>query len=531
MSFIRPPSQSVLIVGEPEFTKAMEAWLSDRDASEDKPKTWTLNPNGATVSDLFDSVTAPRPDGSGLNYKSLPLALWPLFEEIWVQRDWDVVSRNETFDDTLRQLFNRSDNRRCEWWWLAAEDPLSFDDSGSFPSDKKRRLEQDDVERQVSLPAGAMLCGMLRHEYSMRNARNRIHCCSCQGRSKNGEMSDERVIRQLLGFLGAGFRDISHLHTSDLKSEPTDSEQQGHCTRDELRKARLLQRLLSAAWIQSVWKQLRLPAKDLAAPAVVFCDDKFKSLVQIREAFLDEPQSAEGASSADQHSLYLTRLDGRTCEPDEPIRPIKYQTTPWDTEIAEAFTPSHDTAASAPTAPAFVVCDYDLDGGTAPEQPKGHSLTGAKLAALVKGHLSNSKVGSDRTVSAITFTGGHSPVIARESIELGCDFFIRKAAASGNHHAAVDVDGLASLSLWIGTVTALDRYLRDFLEALRQNGLTGLQIIEGLECACRATIQRELAIPRSLEPLLQRVRARAMDALSRSDRKHTCKTQQADGGK
>lgn len=492
----------------------------------------------ATMRDLFHSaLSLPRPGtsvlgvGGDASLHKYPLALWPLFGRIYVQRDWAL---GPELDDWSLNFASPS-----EEWWLSRKD--SAEERG-FPWNQRRHGEREfgAWARWAQLPAGHLLLSVLRHEYSVDERTvlasitdseaqvDREHC-------PTDPIAEGEVVFRLLKELDSNHRIWSGFRDRPLMRIGEESRHTPLAPWAEA-EAAWLRRMMHAAFARECWNPMGLldrAGKDHSLK-VIFCDDQERNV----RGFL----GSIGAFSANDRSSDRLDDDGgilgyigaapkadpratsgayRVLLPNRPDADALFQSPDphrWDEELS-GLIESNTVGATEVTFdrdPIFILCDYDLDtsnlGGQSGEpRSLGVPVTGAKLAALAKGHLARRFPG--RTISAIAFTGGSSPVIARECIELGCDFVIRKGSAQsrgGGTHVSADVGGLSSLAVWVWSIICHDRFLRCILKKFDDGEP---QAVELLESAYKAVVRREIAVPRSLEPRMTEVRDRAVKAI------------------
>lgn len=477
----------------------------------------------ATVEDLFQSVVgleclSPRDVVSEggerhLAVKQVPLALWPLFGRIIVQCDWRLGC-------TQREDGTPFDPVK-DWWQpdrehLKAEHKVWLDHM-------EAPLYKGWASKAV-VPAGLLLLNMIRHEYSI-DERTELWCLT-DAPSTDSAGNSKRLTT--FGAMRKSLDSNGRIRCGDLAPEgpdralvpvePSKKWKEASPTSGAFVGSEWLERLLRARLARSMWKELgalQSVADAKECPVVVFCDDNPKNVT----GFLQGVGLPCDLGGEDKRCLRCARIP----QTSKAMHDINEKPDKWDEAISDLVrnpdgpNPLGRDCSADP--PIFVLCDYDLD--SAGTNGGGVSdgavpVTGAKLAALVKGHLSKSYRG--RSISAIAFTGGASPVIAQECIGLGCDFVIRKDGAisrgGSGAHVSVDVGGLSSLTLWIWTISCHHRFLLRVREELSGDTTPPERASELVEAAFRAVVRRELSVPRSLEARLNEVRAAAMSALA-----------------
>jgi hypothetical protein len=512
--------QDALVVAEPPLASLiMERLRSEGQLSpEARVVTVAVRPErggeAATMRDLFRAaLSLPVPGqamlggGGDASMSAYPLALWPLFGNVYVQRDWALGPD----PDDWSLNFPMPD----EEWWLSRR---GSSEEREFQWRRRRHGPEDfkDWARWAQLPAGQLLLSVLRHEYSVDERTVLAAITDCDAGFGPGRGHDEpvregevlyRVLKELDSndriWSGCRGRPLVRLGSQD-RHAPTSPWVEA--------EAAWMKRIMHAAFARECWRPMELLDRigRETSLEVVFCDDHWRNvrgfLSSVGVVGSDDPERDSRAYRV----LLPPAKHGATGEPFSSEDPHQ-----WDEELASLVEVYEHGSGGTPADrdPLFILCDYDLDTSHARSRPQGiRSLgvpvTGAKLAALTKGHLARRFPG--RTISAIAFTGGSSPVIARECIELGCDFVIRKGIAQsrgGGTHVSADVGGLSSLALWVWSITCHDRFLRCILSALDGGESHAVELLEG---AYRAVVRREIAVPRSLEHRMTEVRERAL---------------------
>lgn len=515
--------QDALIVAEPWLAPLLRERLRADGQLPSGARVVTLevrperSGQAATMRDLFRAVLSfPVPGrsvlggGGDASVSAYPLALWPLFGHVFVQRDWALGCGPEDWSLNFPEP--------SEEWWLSRKD--SSEERG-FPWGRRRHGEKEFSEwaRWAQLPAGHLLLSVLRHEYSVDERTVLASIADSEAAvdprgDGNAPVEEGEVLFLLLKELDSNDRIRSGCLHRRLERL---GEKDRHAPADPWVEAESawMRRIMHAAFTRECWRPMELRERggDGHSLELLFCDDHYRNV----RGFLGSVGACETDDPPPDSRAYRVLLPPK--QPDRFGEPFTSEDPHrWDEEIAGEFG-AHGNESAGPASdrdPLFILCDYDLDtshssGRSGTVRSLGVPVTGAKLAALAKGHLARKVPG--RTISAIAFTGGSSPVIARECIELGCDFVIRKGSAQsrgGGSHVSADVGGLSSLALWVWSITCYDRFLKCILREF-DDGES--HTVELLESAYRAVVRREIASPRSLEPRMTEVRDRAVRAI------------------
>lgn len=520
----RPRSGDTLVVGEKRFCDALrDLWhfhhptavASAVRGGGRHSEPWFLEVGeagsggrrGGTVSELLDACLPPlvppfRIDSESGVLRALPISVWPMFGEILVQRDWIV-------GDEL-------DEGPFAAWW-------------KDPDSKVLTACPPDAPRVV--PLGLLLLHLVRHELStpeyvfLGAFADDPELDSMAELARKDLDSNARI-----GFLGMS--DIDRRWDPAGSRMRLDRGNRERC--DDALKPLMetVQRQMRGYFARQAWRALGLGGNDgrgcasHQSPLVVYCDDTIKNILKLCESVGIDPgkeQPLEGTPSF----VLLGGTGGARIERlvDDRER--------WDEAIYDVVEGHLNVGAtncergSEEQRPIFVICDYDLNSddyesslGAARLRPGSRhaSLTGAKLAALVRGHIVRERSSGISLVSALAFTGGRSPVIAQECISDGCDFVITKgevrADRSNAVHASADVYGLFSLGFWVYTLVCHHQHISDGGERVRGGGRQ-IPITDALRDVCRIVVRRDVAMPRSLEPAMNRLRFEAYNHLSR----------------
>ena len=541
-----PGRDDVLVVAEPNWAERFaeeelqqvrhrgRIWRLDVQPSGDKEKP-------ATVMDLFGRVSGldcvwpkviDRAGGTGgiVRIDSMPLAQWPLFRRVVIQCDWllDGAWDEEAFTKDWWRPLKRMD-------WNGEVDPAekSWWD----------RVEHDELKSWAAnavLPAGLLLLSMIRHEYSI-DERMELVCVTGRPWVRRGSLNVDSLTT--LGAIRRSLDSNERIRcVSAIDREPVRCGR-AQPDREAVIDAEWQERLLRACLLRAMWGELLSEKRVVSGTnplTVIFCDDNpnnVKSFIEGLGMPCDDGADAQRRECKNAQEGRKALRYARVSAPESvTCNVICEEPHKWDEKIRDIAIEVSQVKRERDCRgdpPIFVLCDYDLATGTdsgrhedvAAGRGDPHGLevpvTGAKLSALAKGHLSREFPG--RSISAIAFSGGVSPVIAQECIGLGCDFVIRKDGAvsrggSGGAHVSADVGGLSSLTLWVWTIACHHRFLVDVLRELRESNPAPDKVTQLLEASFRAVVRRDISVPRSLQPRLDEVREEAMGRLGSSRR-------------
>jgi hypothetical protein len=529
----QPVSGDTLVVAEESFCDSMrEVWQQRRSVRQGPaPRLWFIAPKDGCINELLKAcVCLPPTPGSDRRLShgpkddvlaEWPLSLWPVFDEIIVQRDWSV----------------NPDDKACPWikedWWQGKE------------WSHLRSVE----DAPAVVPAGLLLLHLVRHELStpesvwMSTLTDGTHDDVSRGTKKaldtNGRIETESLLEISERWLATG---------GPSSTQPFQRRQvQGtEAQRSGQQNLSLSLGFMKTALTRRIWKTLwGAPVQgnsDLDRPIVVYCDDSLENLKMFAHAAgppIVPVDNAKATPTNDRPGanppqyLLLGGSDMQTRDP-KSLAPkfLGTRRDRWDEEIfkeicsAAESSENHQATSKRPAAkrPVFIICDYDLDCDRHIDTQtaiRNASLTGAKLAALVKAHLVNDPSFGNSIVSAIAFTGGRSPIIAQECLTNGCDFVIAKGVIRGDlqnaAHVSADVEGLCSLSFWIWTLACHSREIQRVCYEI-QRGPSDKPITDSVRDVCRCAIRRGVALPKSLEPAMNDLRYQAYRSMGSDHR-------------
>lgn len=443
------------------------------------------------------------------------LAIWPMFGEIFVQKD---VRLDEAARTLLRDaLSERSSDDGFEWLC----ENLSKEEAES-------REKADCVKQWLKpsvLPLGLLCAHLARHELSVPESTViRVVSLSAGHPSYDDELE---------GQLDANKRIFRFRFDEVFKEDFTAWLPQNiHCTGKDIAKpaAHSVVRIMRALLCRKISSSMGFRPSSVSAdccsskaqPVVptwaIFIDDNLANVRSLSNAFgvRDETGSFSRSKGSAPHVVACRTGNG---QPKRLGWTLEGDTSEWDEQIRNKLRSTQGDVASH----LFVVCDYDLNcswsstGKVEGDRERDSALTGAKLAALVRNHWLTQQQGpssrADLLVSALVFSGGRSPIIALETISDGCDLAIAKSFNSDPHPPA-DVDGMAALMFWIWVISSHHSLINGQITTVHKQPEAAIQ---QFECVSRCVIRRGVVLPTSLQPHLNRLRFEVYRSLQEAD--------------